>query len=209
MKSSQLLRLIDKFSLFSYVRMSHCPIALRTDMDEVMNALEIIPRPRLVVTIFKSRVHVGSTPLQTTSPTSRDMFTNTCFVGERNREDLAVTEKRMALFLKEQLLPICIKTHALVFIHDSTCGLSAAFGSLCETERNKRDGDLPFTVMCLAGAHNICMVRFYLWSVLYITWVLLTKWTGILYCSARRAIYHQLLNESVAEVPDGNYRTTR
>ena len=91
--------------------------------------------------------------------TSQDMFTNTCFIGECSREDLANTERRMALFLKEQVLPICIKTHALVFLHDSTCGLSAAFGALCEAERSKRNGMLPFTLMCLAGAHNICMVR--------------------------------------------------
>ena len=124
-----------------------------------MNAMEINPRPKLIVTIFKSRVHIGGTPRRNTMFTSQDMFTNTCFIGECSREDLANTERRMALFLKEQVLPICIKTHALVFLHDSTCGLSAAFGALCEAERSKRNGMLPFTLMCLAGAHNICMVR--------------------------------------------------
>ena len=122
--------------------------------------MEINPRPKLIVTIFKSRVHIGATPRRNTMIASRDMFTNKCLIEERSREDLADTERRMALFLKEQVLPICIKTHALVFLHDSTCGLSAAFGSLCESEQNKRNGMLPFTLMCLAGAHNICMVSF-------------------------------------------------
>ena len=132
--------------------------------------MEINPRPKVIVTIFKSRVHVGATPRRNTIFGSRDMFTKRCFVAERSKEDLADTERLMALFLKEQLLPICIKTHALVFLHDTTCGISAAFGSLCQAERSKRNGQLPFSVMSLAGAHNICMVSapFFVYLCLYL-----------------------------------------
>lgn len=131
-----------------------------SNVSKVMNAMEISPSPKLIVTIFKSRVHVGSTPRRNGFPTingSRNMFSNRVFVGENGKQDLRETEQRMALFLKEQLMPVCIKTRALVFLHDTSCSVSTAFGDLCQTEKSRRNGVLPFTVMCVAGAQNIQM----------------------------------------------------
>lgn len=59
------------------------------------------------------------------------------------------------LLFKEHLLPVCIKTNALVLLHDNTCAISDIFGHICHEERKKRNGVLPFTVLAIIGAHTV------------------------------------------------------
>ena len=102
--------------------------------------MDITPRPKLVVTIMKSMVHIGATAYTDSTVDPDDMFTDRMFVSECSRDDFQATQRRMALFLKETLLPVCIKTNALVFLHDNTCELSYNFGEIVESERTKRNG---------------------------------------------------------------------
>ena len=126
-----------------------------TDIDKVMNAMEIKPRPKLIVTITKSMVHCGATQSMYSHPGQEDLFTPRCYMGQKNRDDLKETETEMATLLKDYLLPVCIKTNALVLLHDATCALSSAFGDICQAERGKRNGSLPFTVLAIVGAHAV------------------------------------------------------
>lgn len=84
------------------------------------------------------------------------MFTHRLYIAEKDEEDYSNTMRRMAIFLKEQLLPVCVKTNALVFLHDKTCSISQTFGHICQAERMKRNGTLPFTVMSIIGADSVC-----------------------------------------------------
>lgn len=95
-----------------------------TDIDKVMTAMDIKPKPKLVVTIFKSMFHMGGTSFRDSQFFADTMFTPHCYVSENNVDDMIQSERRITLFLKEQLLPVCIKTNALVFLHDSTCSIS-------------------------------------------------------------------------------------
>ena len=89
-----------------------------SDIDKVMNAMEIRPRPKLIVTIMKSVMTFGSTNSTFGSYSKEDMFSPRCYVAEKSRSSFKETERELALFLKDHLLPVCIKTHALVFLHD-------------------------------------------------------------------------------------------
>ena len=126
-----------------------------TDIDKVMNAMNMTPRPKLVVTIMKSFVHCGANHYMDSVVPEDDMFTSHCYIGEKDRESFEETEQKMALFLKDHVLPICIKTNALVLLHDNSCALSEAFGHICHSERQKRNGVLPFTVLSIVGGHML------------------------------------------------------
>jgi len=126
-----------------------------TDIDKVMNAMNMAPRPKLVVTIMKSYVHCGANHYMDSVVPEDDMFTSHCYIGEKDSESYEETAQKMALFLKDHVLPICIKTNALVLLHDNSCALSEAFGHICHSERQKRNGVLPFTVLSIVGGHML------------------------------------------------------
>ena len=126
-----------------------------SDIEKVMNAMDITPRPKLIVTLFKSYVHLAGTLAQEIHPDEDEFFTPHNYVAETDRSRLEDSNRKIATFLKEHLLPVCIKTHAIVFLNDDSCALSHAFGNICVTERNKRNGVLPFTTMTITGAHVV------------------------------------------------------
>ena len=126
-----------------------------SDIDKVMNAMEIKPRPKLIVTMYKSLMTVGSTNSTYGSYSTDDIFSSRCYAAEKNRSSFKETERELAMFLKDHLLPVCIKTHALVFLHDSSCAMSETFGHICLAERQKRHGKLPFTTMSIVGANML------------------------------------------------------
>lgn len=137
------------------VTLSFAEFFVLVDMEKVMNAMDITPRPKLIVTILKSLCHVGATYKSDSLILSDEMFTHKLYIAEATKQDHDETTRKMALFLKEYLLPVCIKTNALVFLYDATCLLSATFGGLCQAERVKRNGSLPFTVMTIVGADSV------------------------------------------------------
>ena len=120
-----------------------------------MNAMDIKPRPKLIVTIFKSYIHLAGTLHQELTPEEDELFSPHNYVAETDRSRLEEANRKIASFLKEHLLPVCIKTHAIVFLGDASCALSDAFGNICVAERNKRNGVLPFTTMAITGAHVV------------------------------------------------------
>lgn len=85
----------------------------------------------------------------------KEMFTNRLYLAEKDVGSYSSTMRRMSIFLKEHLLPVCVKTNALVFLHDQTCSISQAFGQICQAERQKRNGTLPFSVMTIIGANSV------------------------------------------------------
>jgi hypothetical protein len=89
-----------------------------SDIEKVMNAMEIKPRPKLIITIYKSGMTFGSTNSTFGSYSMEDIFSPRCYVAEKTRSSFKETERELAMFLKDHLLPVCIKTHALVFVHD-------------------------------------------------------------------------------------------
>jgi len=62
--------------------------------------MDIKPRPKLIVTIMKSMAHCGATSYTDSSVDPKDLFTNHLYVAEKNADDYADTERRMAIFLK-------------------------------------------------------------------------------------------------------------
>jgi hypothetical protein len=126
-----------------------------TDIDKVMNAMDIKPRPKLVVNIFKSQVHLAGTCYQDQAVDPAEMFSPHLHVGETNRSKLEETDRKLTMFLKEHLLPVCIKTHAIVFLGSNSCEVADAFGHICQAESQKRNGVLPFTVMAIVGGHSL------------------------------------------------------
>jgi hypothetical protein len=86
-----------------------------------------------------------------------EKFTSHLFIAESKEEETQDSKRRMAFFLKEHLLPICIDTNAMVLLYDNSCSMSQNFGKICDSERKRLHGVLPFTVMAITGAHMVCM----------------------------------------------------
>ncbi len=131
-------------------------------------AMNISPKPKLIVTIMKSMVHMGSTQSTDSRIPADDMFTERLYIAEKGEEEYALSVRRMALFLKEHILPVCIKTNALVLLHDTTCSISLLLGELCHAERMKRGGSLPFTVLSIIGG-KLHLVSSFLQTLTFIT----------------------------------------
>lgn len=45
----------------------------------------------------------------------------------------------------------------MVIMNDDGCILSKIFGEICKEEREKNNGVLPFTVMCILAADAVCV----------------------------------------------------
>jgi hypothetical protein len=59
--------------------------------------------------IHSCQVHVGATQY-TDSFSSDDIFTTKMYIAEEGPAAYSATERRMGMFLKDYLLPVCIKT---------------------------------------------------------------------------------------------------
>lgn len=133
-----------------------------SDIDKVMRAMDINPKPKLIININKSPNSLGATTYHDccgVAGSPADAFSDSDFlyVAEPDKASLVATNQKMAMFLKEHLLPVCIKTNAVVFIHNDTCAISTIFGSICKAEQSRRHGSLPFTVCSVSGGHSVCM----------------------------------------------------
>jgi hypothetical protein len=131
-----------------------------TDIDKVTRAMDINPKPKLIININKSPNSLGATTYHdccgiTGCPGAA--FTDSLYVAEPDNAHLVETNQKMAMFLKEHLLPVCIKTNAVVFIHNDTCAISTIFGAICKAEQSRRHGKLPFTVCSVSGGHSVVM----------------------------------------------------
>jgi hypothetical protein len=131
-----------------------------TDIDKVTRAMDINPKPKLIININKSPNSLGATTYHDCCGISGcpgAAFTDSLYVAEPDNAHLVETNQKMAMFLKEHLLPVCIKTNAVVFIHNDTCAISTIFGAICKAEQSRRHGKLPFTVCSVSGGHSVVM----------------------------------------------------
>ena len=93
-----------------------------------MNAMDIKPRPKLIVSILKSMAHYGATSYTDSSVDPKDLFSFHLYVAEKDSQEYAQTDRRMATFLKVHIkLPrfLYIITFHLAF------GPSAESRSIC------------------------------------------------------------------------------
>jgi len=65
-----------------------------------MNAMDIKPRPKLIITIFKSMAHCGATAYSDSTVDQDDLFSFHLYVAEKDSHDYAQTDRQMATFLK-------------------------------------------------------------------------------------------------------------
>ena len=112
-----------------------------------MNAMDIKPRPKLIVTIMKSMSHAGATQYTDSSVDPKDLFSNHLYIAEKGPNDYAATERRMAMFLKVSARQQCV-----IVIYYTSHNFKTAFRSICcpYASRQTRSSSCTTTlVQCL------------------------------------------------------------
>ena len=112
---------------------------------ELMRAMKI-PEPKLVIRLTRSLY--GKAHLDTRSAVAKKCAENGFCIPlpELNEEDAQKTEMALSLFVKERLLPVAMRTTALVIAYD-TCSLGTAFGRDCASVQKSMGSECPFTLL--------------------------------------------------------------
>ena len=115
-------------------------------------SMGIEPKPQFVIVLSRSTAMYckGSDERAWTAIT--DEINPDCFNSEAGGiEGLNQTEHRLAIFMRECLLPLATRTHALVIVEEGDQdSLGRVWGDICAVERRRsRDGKLPFNVLSI------------------------------------------------------------
>ena len=140
------------------------------DLNDLTNftyGMDFTHPPQLVINLIKSYAHHEWTGFEASETfhwslkeedggngvPGPNTFTEGFVYSELGCEvGLTETDNKIAMFLKEVVLPMAIQTHALVMVDNNSCSLSKAFGELVAAEAAKRGGKVPFTTLCVCGA---------------------------------------------------------
>jgi hypothetical protein len=123
-------------------------------LETFILAMGINPRPQFVINLMPSVVGRSQGRTLEKAWNNFDEMKEPWHMSELGgRAGLDALERRIALFLRQVVLPTAIQTNAVVFTnkHD-VCILSTIFGKLCEAEAAKNGNKLPFTVIHIGSA---------------------------------------------------------
>lgn len=139
------------------------------DITKLMSALDILPRPKLVINVVQSHAFDPTVVLYG-APCSEHHYcgssiklfsndVNCChyFVSEESLESAFRTEVKISVFLQSCLFPLAREHNALVILGDNRCVLANTIGRMCVEEAKRNGGVLPFTVMCFAAAIDMML----------------------------------------------------
>jgi hypothetical protein len=118
---------------------------------KVLDAMDITPRPQLVINLLPSMWRQGGPAgsLLRDDRETREVLIELNRYGELGKEELDQAHLNVVLFLQRCVLPVAIQTNALVLMHSSECVLAKAFSELCAAQQEKMGGQLPFTTLCV------------------------------------------------------------
>ena len=120
-------------------------------MPKLRRALEI-QEPKLVIRLFPSlrgRSYWSRFP-------KRNLSNPTCSPPELTDADEEQVEQELNLIAKEVLLPLAIRSHALV-VGVSACALMHAFANVCGPIQRRYGDKCPFRMICLEHAYQLHM----------------------------------------------------
>jgi len=101
------------------------------DVDRFMQAFDINPKPKLIINLFNSfAYHCGSEPYDFHWSLSDEGFGDHQYHAETSDEKLHDTDRKIAHFLKECVLPVAIEANALVILHNNACSLAMLFSKV-------------------------------------------------------------------------------
>eukprot|EP00282_Hemiselmis_andersenii_P037558 CAMPEP_0169426518 /NCGR_PEP_ID=MMETSP1042-20121227/250_1 /TAXON_ID=464988 /ORGANISM="Hemiselmis andersenii, Strain CCMP1180" /LENGTH=1005 /DNA_ID=CAMNT_0009536455 /DNA_START=113 /DNA_END=3128 /DNA_ORIENTATION=- len=128
------------------------------DLDKVLTAIDLTPRPRLIISLMESlpqpMVHLmGKCSYPTHDIDS--ILEHPYHLPELSWEDFVSKERDTADFLRNSIIPLAVKTNALVICNFDLCSLSKLFGEIVANEMPKMGGKLPFTVMSFLNACDL------------------------------------------------------
>jgi hypothetical protein len=121
-----------------------------TNINNFLDALDISPRPQLVINLFPS--HWFSPLVTAGCMESRGVYEEALCMGlhgETSIQEHKNSEMAIFLFLQECILPVAIQTNALVMVHSDECALANAWSDLCESQKEKNGGSMPFSTVCV------------------------------------------------------------
>jgi hypothetical protein len=155
------------FSLMEFIPVEHVTKKLlylsnkQADMIDLSNVEKFliafeIPisgplRPKLVINLFESSCRV---PVSAYDGGSGYLTDIPRYKGEESIDKLYETDEKIALFLRNKLLPLAIETNAIIILATSGCSLSRMMSAMCSSEAATRQGGLPFTVIQFATASD-------------------------------------------------------
>jgi hypothetical protein len=122
-----------------------------TNMSYFLQAMDITPRPQLVINLMPSLWRQGPLAgcLASEDDASRKLKLDFGMHTEAGQAGLEASDLNVMLFLQQCVLPVAIQTNALVLMHADECVLSTAFSELCAAQQEKMGGKLPFTPLCV------------------------------------------------------------
>ena len=134
-------------------------------LDKFQMVMGIREKPQFVINLKTSLATLGTgarfeahwaTRRHAISPAGCPTKSTTEHCEPWGLNGLAQTDRRIAVFLRECVLPLAVRTRALVIIGESNyCSLARAFGEICAIEAAKdKDGVLPFTVLHIGSAEK-------------------------------------------------------
>ena len=131
------------------------------NLSKFTQAMDINPAPKLVINFLCSTAsHMDTVASEgghwSTRPggvPTEDLINSGYPYSEvEGRKGLSATDRKIAIFLRETVLPVAIETNALVLVNTDWCSLAKAWGELVVEEAEKRGGKVPFTVINIGFA---------------------------------------------------------
>lgn len=129
------------------------------NIDKFLNAFDVSPQPKLIINLvasFATVTALNENDCHLCKLKADELSPNGTYYSEKKASDVEATDRAIATFLEESLLPVAIHTNALVLVQNDQCSLAMAIGKLCESELAKsRTGKLPFTVLFIGSATSV------------------------------------------------------
>ena len=128
-------------------------------MSKFIFAMDLDPKPKLVINFFESFASIGHNAYDYCHFSYRqgdiDGDPSVAHGEPDGEKGLAETERRIGEFMKSCILPIAIKSNAIVLLGADHCSFSRIFSALCAREAAKYNGRLPFYTLCVVDAMTI------------------------------------------------------
>jgi len=128
-----------------------------SNLQKFTQAMDINPQPKLVINLLQSYVYdsganVSSEKVHWSNrsagiPDENDINGGYSYSELGGEQGITTTDRKIAIFLRDAVLPVAIQTNAIVLVNVDCCSLSKAWGELVAEETSKRGGRIPFTVI--------------------------------------------------------------
>lgn len=103
-------------------------------------------KPKLIINLFYSQSLVESVE------DSEIPYHEHTYKGELNSDAFNEKDERIALFLKNYVIPLAHQTNAIIILEAAYCDLSRIMSDLCFAEAATKKGKLPYTVLQFGAA---------------------------------------------------------